>query len=738
MSQLTEIMSAVIAHDGVATAYGCAENRVEVRRFDAGHQSDTSLRLNTGDSSIGEDTPIAVVVSPPTDANPGGAEHIFVSHHSDHHVAYLADPGGTGSQNVSLQLANFGFRGTFGAAALADGVVLCGFDPTSGNETKLRWSYLTWQQLEGRQFSAATYVHLDCNALTGGRSSDDHGAVRLVVVRDAKGVQRGIIAAQWKGSSDFHLMAHQVVVATDGSPSGLTSAGLDFDLDGGSSTYVKGLQLQQSPAGPVYMTGQYGSHILGKQANVGDGLGAWSDFNPFGVFPSLPSDRTGNRFQCLYLPGPVTTSTSTANSDLQDSRLSLYPMTWWTNSDGFDGASSSHSCGQLRRRGLARQPENKTRLLGIIAGPPPVPVENLNMPIHYDNFSPNVSPAVGSTSYAHTVSSSGALEMTWGVGVGGSITGRAEEKEEISLCGVQFGEEDAYAQLQVDLQTRYQGTYKSVSSTTTVSTVSCDLRMAGTAPTSDQPGDYNVDETGTLVVAAITWTGYTYEFVDTQGQVPDGGLSFTTLFPAAVDHDVLTFSLNPEVYAQPGDLMSYLVTEDERNTLIHNAVPLSSDTPYLSSAWAVGSTLSSEAVAYAETEWSNGFNIDLSSTFTSGEGAHLFGVGESSEFTLNGSLSYGATWRQTRTDSVGIASQLSVRGNMEAPGTYTHYQWATYQLRADKRWSDQLRGSLVTGNFPAAGTNARTINQEILNALDPDSAPWLITYALGNYSRNPG
>ena len=139
--------------------------------------------------------------------------------------------------------------------------------------------------------------------------------------------------------------------------------------------------------------------------------------------------------------------------------------------------------------------------------------------------------------------------------------------------------------------------------------------------------------------------------------------------------------------------------------------------------------------SYSENSWINGFELDLETSLGAGGSAALLGVGVSQDVTVSGSLTFGVKSTQSSDETVGLQSELQVRGSSEAPGVYRSYSWRVYQLAGSAQWLDELRDTLENANS-ATSSQMLADNQSLLASLTLDSKPWLIRYAVTNFAQN--
>lgn len=728
MSQFTSCVDGLIDQAGRVTVYGCDHDTLRCVRVLAESESRSALHLPR--HAVRPGAPVAAVFEPPSAAATIGRRHVFFTRR-DGTIGHVVDPGSEADVTLTaLQSSPVRMFGVFGAAAHAVGVILVGF--SAAGEHTLNWLTCSWADLAANRLHEAVLHHVDISDLVSASDQPtSHSELRFTLATDAKGRQSAVVIGTYKHNK-WHVHGQVIAVDHAGAPGKIRA----LQFEHGRSDRSWALQVQQQPWGEVLVSWVRDNDAECAAVSVSREIDS-SMRRVVSPFPQ-PANASSATWRG-WSPGPARATASVKNPRLQDKEVPLRAVVVNVakHDRTFDVCSGGRDHGFLRRRALTVQQAQKLTVMGIIAGPPPVPHENLNMATRWDHFSPNLSAADGRTVYADQIVSASQLNVEWGVAFFGAFSEKSRDKQQVDVFGITLSEAEANTQFDFALRAEYRSVWDDVHRQAPMPKYRCVVKMAGEAPTHDTKGSYAVEPLGGLIVADTRWTGYTYEYIDAQRRPISKSVSFTTVFPDKVELKFLPFALDPDTYCRPGDLLSYVRSSQTLALFDTHATPLADGARRLASAWAVNNRMTNQAKAFNMTTWTHGVPVNTKSSLTLGGKAGLLGLSEEVEVRVGGEATLGLKYTQSAAHGTGISSQMTVRGNVEAPGTYTHYQWFTYHLRPDKRWLYELMNSLVTPKFPAEGSRAWTAHTALLKQLDRSSQPWLITYALGESGFTP-
>lgn len=455
-----------------------------------------------------------------------------------------------------------------------------------------------------------------------------------------------------------------------------------------------------------------------------EGKGQW---NNQGYIKSWTG--TGGFPGIVYVPGLPEEEQSTANSDLDDSltpveRLFLYPgpmsnkgtmtmLTYWGDNFGY-----------LQRLGLEQLPGLQKLLFGIIEGPPPIPNENLNIPNSQD---PSMPLASGVTTFSDAESSS----------AGYNINVKAGLVYQREVEGGVGGMEAATASF--NMSGGYQYSEQHDTTTTSGVSYSCEVRLEQDPSTTL----WEVQRIGAAVLLGMDMAGYTYQYISPDGTRPDDSPAYTQIFPTEITVTTYPYVMNPNTGPTPGQLLSYEVTPEQLTSLKENAsftiTTAGMPTPNLVTAWGLDTKTVTTWQKYESSQYSNGFYFDLKAMVGAkfDEGWVKTDTSVGVQFHMEGNWTHGTS------STIGLSTQVSTRGNVQAVGTYSYYDYYTFQLTPSYQWAQDFLDSLVTDSWPTDPYELQ-MNQklkEMIATLSPDlnggtpqgPAPWKICYALGAY-----
>jgi hypothetical protein len=428
-----------------------------------------------------------------------------------------------------------------------------------------------------------------------------------------------------------------------------------------------------------------------------------------------------------YLPGAVQESRSPVNPSLRNATQPVDRVYLRLATAGHDPSTTlgyaTQPYGVMRRTGLGQVTPARKLLVGIVEGPPPIPIENINLNAKYDPRNPAAANQ-GTTSITF------ALEKTSmvSVDVSAALVAKVEAQGESVAGSFEFSAGYGYVSetsTTVTTTTTYQQTLSLEEAVVKGQTV--------LAPQAD----------GAAFFFGADATGFVYDFVDANSQPVPNSVQYIQITPLNPAVSVMPYVMNPHAEPYPGDLLSYVLTADEQEALAQNAV-ISFDTatgskPYITNSWSAGGGKVGETYnSYTVERFTHSLMVDVKAmagpAFDGaclGKGKALFGV----------QLKLKVSWSGAVGDRQGVFTDVGTLGNVHAPASYVDYSYNTYQLRENPQWAADLQNELIVRDannhvvWPTDPNELRA-NQEVLDTIGGGSSPWKICYALGSYHFN--
>ncbi|MGI6711613.1 MAG: hypothetical protein ACOX4L_02610 [Bacillota bacterium] len=411
-----------------------------------------------------------------------------------------------------------------------------------------------------------------------------------------------------------------------------------------------------------------------------------------------------------YIAGEVKENVSVQNSTLTDKILPLNRVFFWVGSNKTQINFQREDYGRLQRRGLKQVQSEKNILIGILEGPPPIPRENMNIS---DNYDPSER-GTGKTVYSKVETSTFAYNLDFKGGIIGKY----------SMQGGCIG----YAKAEGSLSIGYKFAYerKIVETKTTSFEVIARKQKKG--------DEYTLQPLGAAVVLSIGWTGYAYEYVAPDGMVPKYTPVFYQVFPLENELHLASrpYAINPNTGPVPGELNSYFVSPEKKKLYNEKAIQLVNGKNHLSSSWSASGKVVESFERYVENTFTNGFYIDLQALIGAAWEDWIFSKGEimcGVKFEMN------MTWKTAKGEKLGLYSECQTRGNVACEGTYTSYDYYTYQLTPDNQWEKEFLANLLTKEWPE-DENYKKYNKSLKDSIVPGSKPWKVVYVLAGAKKN--
>ncbi len=346
----------------------------------------------------------------------------------------------------------------------------------------------------------------------------------------------------------------------------------------------------------------------------------------------------------------------------------------------------------------------KDVLVGIIDGPPPVPVENIV------SAKPHTSTIdIGSTTYgdATTNASDSSMSMKGGVVVKQSAEAEGFSAEMSAKLGM--------------------GTETSTSTETKLSSV---FSADGEARLDTTTNHWEVEPLGTAFLLSTQVAGYNYYFLDDAGNQVSGAPARTDVWltPARIVSKSFQFSTDPNLNVIPGELPTYFKTTQQMRDMSSNAVTLGTTNGLnaLNFAWSMSGHYQQESETAKTTKTKKTSEVDVEALV--GTSASFPGVGEW-KAQVGGYFNLDTEDTQSTTNQQKYATEAKCPvPQLNDPGTYSDYQYFTFVLT--KSDPNDLIAILRKNPTP--------MNQELLQRLvdpgnpqsQPIGQPWKMTYAI--------
>lgn len=713
-SSVPTSVAVIVDHSGTFYAYAPQTDAISTyRRTLSGGISEGSLGLS--DSAITMEAGIGVALSPPSTSAPSGARILFfVSDASE--LSAMPDDGKGKPQGCGYAVSR-DYNG-IGVASLACGAVTATF---SGDTIKVKvWD---WDSLTSRDPDASvaqSYSSSDLGLSGGGNfngsASVSGASVALASFIDAAGVTHVFMVSTWMDSKKkIHVLGNVLDFTTTTTGSTISCSNISASsavLSVTSASVASCPGVVQRPDGQLMVWYYDGSDVQQQLVTPTSGTSwsaSWTSVTGDGDVSSLSKWQ----YPCniAFVPSSVTTHASSVASALTDATVDVYDLIVAADDNDIDLSISKNKFGTLRRTAQAPQPQAQILALGIIQGPPPVPLQNINMPAEYNTTIPSAT-----VSFSQSASATSGMSANLGGSLFGKVGGSVGYENSASVLGFTIASVSAKAQAELSLGTSLMGTWSSSSTDTVTATIQTNLTLSGHAgSSSSQPNQYQVQSVGQVVGLSTTWASYVYDFTDANGAVPANSLSFVAVFPYQPSLVLTPYSI-PSTGAgvHPGDLSSYQRTQSQLNDLDSSAHKVGGK-DYIQVSWSVGALSSTQAASYDESAWSVNLGLDLGLMLGAEASLDVLGLTGSVNASLDLKATFGYTWNRGSSTTSQFSSSVAVPGNMGAAGTYSAFAYRAYLLTESASNLDALpSGTTGEGNLTVSA----------------DSNPWLITYAV--------
>ena len=433
-------------------------------------------------------------------------------------------------------------------------------------------------------------------------------------------------------------------------------------------------------------------------------------------------DYGNNAFEVAFVGGTPRSSQSTNNPALTDVAIPLYPaVIYWSKGNLFH--LTSQSLWRMLRGKVSRVSKATRCCLGSSRVHRRVPEENLNLDPSWDPYTYMGQPGFAATYFATTQSESEGVKLGWSAGV-------------IASASVKYGgdvdfwifESAGYLKGSLELQLAYRGTYENVSGQAVMQGSTTRAEMAQDTTTKA----YYVQPPGSLVLMDADWTGYQYVILDPGLAAMPTAIATYQLYPTNVEVAAVPYLIPPPGSGAPtpGQLMTYVLPPDEEQALQSNSViQMSGGVNYLTNSWGYNTKTVSSFTTTSQSTWSHGLTFDLKALVTAGGALKLLGTGMEAEITAGIKVGFEATWSWVTQSSTNVGVDLELRGNSAAPDSYTYYVFYLYLLAENQQWCQDLLPRMLTDTFPS-DPNQRAQQEQLVQIISPDSAPWKITYTV--------
>lgn len=429
---------------------------------------------------------------------------------------------------------------------------------------------------------------------------------------------------------------------------------------------------------------------------------------------ALPTGATGTPSISFTLgdanqvPGPP-------NSQLTGAKVPVYRNVFYRETrDIFGGPYGAQPAALVQQYGFAMRdvlpalPAAQQTLVGIIEGPPPVPNENIAL-------GRVETGSVGHTRYGveNSKSSGSSFSMEGGV------------MFNMSTEGGQLGGIDS----EVDMKAGIGRSDMSESSTTSLATYETVASIVKD-PTKNV---LTVSGYGIAFLYGAIYTGYRYHFLDQNGQPIPGAAEYTQVFATRPQVRPYNFDLvSGGPYPMPGDLMSYVVSEQQidalanaKNTMLGFQKPDSTSSFGIYYHWVEGGDYAEEANTLETTTETKSWNVDVSAML--GYGMH----GDVGSWSVKA----GDYLSINSESSVSQSTGTSISTDVDIPaipagtnGVYTGYGYYTVPFKGSTTYATELVDYLKSHDT--------ALNKQLLTAIlgdlskpgTPIGSPWKIAY----------
>ena len=705
---------------------------------------------------------------PGDDGAPTDRVHIFFQVAGTGNIYYVRDTCGTSlgaltPQSVLVGGQPLSMPGGFSAVAHPHGIVLVGAkDPTTIQTVAIPWTNINasspLQDLSAQSWSLSGWIagatNQSLNVASGNHDCDVRACLGTVISSPTGGVA---------GDAQMYLCVLLRTTGSNGTSSvqALQLTALDVDdrlVIGANWSPAKNTWAATLTAAPALKFPQFTLQPDGNLLAHAFQVTGWTVFShtarpddlltfltaagttlPDKTDPSVvttlstmqqgssisPAPEYGsNACALVYSLGADNPTLSPQNPALTDTTRALSPtVVYWSGTESRVWKSGT-LWGYLSRTGTVSI-TGSWILLGIVEGPPPLPQQNLQIPSSLSTYNYMSEPGMSRLVYGVEVTKENSLSIEW---TGGFTF--AAKVSVTATAQVPVGSAKGTGSAGYKVALTYRGAYKSVKTETVLSTTEISSKMKQDPTTKV----WSLFGLGGLIFAKPTWTSYIYEVLGPDNNVRPDSLSYVQVFPQAPEFASDWYEIPPN-HVTPGDLTSYVLSPAEQAALVQGDVCQFATGNNLAASWSPISLTTSKATSSSQSTWDHGFNGSVQAWI----GAHgekegsflgLFSAKISYDvnFELNGS--YGMKWSTTQRDTQIISMTFGVRGNVEAPNSYTAYGFNVYQFTPAAQWGQELLSTLVTPTFPPPGSHARDHHQKLLNRINPGSAPWKIVYTI--------
>jgi hypothetical protein len=413
------------------------------------------------------------------------------------------------------------------------------------------------------------------------------------------------------------------------------------------------------------------------------------------------------------VPGVLSETQSGSNPALQDGTLPLWEFDFSSEPAG-PVYWMMLQRGQVLRTALPIVPGQRSLLVGIIEGPPPVPVQNYQLA------------DAGSSQTILTNQSQ--QQTTTTASFGTTVLFQASTSEGVSAFG-----DSAKVTEQFDMRSGIKTAVASVQSTTSTMQYACVLET-GVDSTTNEP---TIQPYGVLVTIGPTWTGYRYQPVDVQGDPIPGAATWTQLFIGSSVPSTATYVIPPD-RPQPGQLGTYPAALPSTDTSLITFVDgKGTQADFLPVSWSGAGAAVPTFLSYASQTVTATVTFAFKEMIDEEGSVNLMGASASEKIGVGFEITMELSIATQAAESIGLTASITgLHMDDTQVGTYLLYDVGVYQLAPDATFATQLLSSLVTPDFPTA-TGDRQMNQDWLDAIATPtssgaSAPWMITYTVVN------
>jgi hypothetical protein len=765
-------ITTVTLPSGDIFGYACLNGSLQKYHLNISNAAGVNSQISLASNGPVSSCSLAAVLG--MDENQTPMRHVFYNR-GDNSLWYLLDQPAAEDETytgipaavASNAIGSPAMAGGFGAVSNSDGIILVGVtskaDHPSITFVTIPWAAMqtqTW--LQGATAAVYDLTTLGDPTLLG--HTFDYGDCDVdctLVTQPSSGSQIVIWVARMKDSTgQNYLHAYCVQVA----PGLQLSSAWDLGGQGPHGGWGRAVACNWDPTNPIasassikgpkimcrpdnlievyYFDNNWHAQALGmlvanffdvsSQGDANADRLAWAPQNDLPVITKMSQGQDvanvsygNNLFEVVFLSGEPESHQSTNNPNLEDIVMPLYAaVIYWSNGNLWS-ITSQPLWAYIARKGLPSVQGNQV-LLGIIEGAPPIPDENLNLSSTWDPYTYMGQPGYAAAAFAASQTQSSAMSLGWSAGL-------------IASASVKYGgdvdfwifEVGGYLKGTLELQLAYRGAYSKQSSSTYVSTTSTHATLQQDPTT----GDYSVQPAGSMLLMDASWTGYQYVVTDSTGNTIPTATTVVQLFATNQEVASVPYLIPPPQSGSssvpvPGELMTYVLPPDEEQALQQNSViQMKGGINYLTNSWGYNTGTLSNFTTTDQSSWSHGLTFDLKALLTAGGVAKLYGVVVDVELTAGIRVTFEATWTWLTSSSTTIGADLRIRGNSQAPDAYTYYVFYVYMLAENPQWWQDLQPLMLTTTWPA-DANQRTQQQQLLQIIASDSAPWKICYAV--------